>query len=38
MLLKDELLKVLGARLTSRVYNSSIVAIFTGKDVRGIVL
>ena len=35
---KDELLKVLGARLTSRVYNSSIVAVFTGKDVRGIML
>lgn len=35
---KDELLRVLGARLTSRVYNSSIVAAFTGKDVRGIVL
>ena len=31
---KDELLKVLGARLTSRVYNSSIVAIFTGKECR----
>lgn len=35
---KDELIKVLGARLTSRVYNSSIVAVFTGKDVRGITL
>ena len=35
---KDELIRVLGARLASRVYNTSIVAILTGKDARGIEL
>ena len=35
---KEELMKVLGARLASRVYNTSAIAVFTGKDVRGTVL